>query len=87
MAGGVGGSPTAPAHAVYGLAGGFILGNSVLTNLERPSQSWHSVRAMRSDNASIGTVINSFEGITDTRFSLQVSDLVIFEEFSLGEPD
>jgi hypothetical protein len=83
----LGDNPRGPSHAVYGLSGSWILGGSILTNLDRPSQSWRAVNAMQSDNENIGTVINSFENINGNRFSLSGSDNIIFEEINLANAE
>ena len=58
-----------------------------LTDLDRPSRSWHQIGAAHSGNEG---VIVSFQNVTATRLSLETeywNGTVVFENFTLGEPD
>jgi TolB-like protein len=63
-------------------------GNTFLTNIDRPSQSWQPVsRISNWDNKGQGTVL-SFEGVTITRFRLESTiGPVIFEEINLADAE
>jgi hypothetical protein len=64
-------------------------GSTLLTNLNRPSQTWRLVGFRHgSENNGEGFSL-SFEGVTVTRFSLecQFGGLIIFDEINLADAD
>jgi hypothetical protein len=63
----------------------YINYNVLLTNLDRPSQTW---RPVGHQDTAEGELL-SFEGVTATRLSLECdwNGTTIFEEIILGEPD
>jgi len=79
-----------PATTYYGIQGGFMHGHIILTNLDNPSRSWGSLGYSRAENAysnaSAGSLVNSFENATGTRFSMQGSE-AIFEEIDLSKAE
>ena len=60
--------------------------SGILTNLDRPSQSWARVGESRSPDYSVGATIVSFENITGNRFSLGNRN-AIFEEIKLSDAE
>jgi len=59
----------------------------ILTNVNRPSQSWQNIGAASNPE---GGVIISFENVTANRLTLETeywNGTVIFDEFTLGQPD
>ena len=60
----------------------------ILTNLDRPSQSWKPSSYRWADNTNGEGYLYSFEGVTATRFSLECEYCkTVFEEIILDEPD
>ena len=85
----IGESARGPSTSYYGITGAWLSG-ALITDLDNPSQSWSYVGIQRSDDNNLGSIILSFENISGTRFSLESgsgNDIVIFEEFILGDPD
>ena len=85
----IGDSATGPSSSYFGHPGSFLQGRGVITNLDRPSQSWARIGDFTSPstgNNSIGSFINSFQNVTGNRFSLQ-SGASIFEEFKLSDAE
>ena len=83
----IGNTATGPSTSYWGVP--FLQGRVVLTNLDRPSQNWGRVgdhTARSTGDTSLGALINPFEGITGTRFSLETGNIK-FEEFDLSQAE
>jgi hypothetical protein len=70
-----------------GIDNGFLREGTLLTNLDRPSQSWPPVSYRYNDNNNGEGSLLSFEGVTAARFSLNLTDKIVIDEIILGEPD
>jgi hypothetical protein len=86
----IGNEPRGPNTGYYSSTIFAFTYRNIITNLDRPSQSWSNVgESPRTGDNAQGGLISSFENVTTTRFSLEAGSNkeVIFDEINLSQAE